>query len=60
MPGDIEIPVTGVRKAIATNMLRGKHEAPHAWMMIEVDVTNLVSHTVTQLKVTLRSVKALT
>jgi 2-oxoisovalerate dehydrogenase E2 component (dihydrolipoyl transacylase) len=44
MPGDIEIPVTGVRKAIATNMLRSKHEAPHAWTMLEVDVTNLVEY----------------
>jgi 2-oxoisovalerate dehydrogenase E2 component (dihydrolipoyl transacylase) len=44
MPGDIEIPVTGVRKAIATNMLRSKHEAPHAWTMMEVDVTNLVEY----------------
>ncbi|MBO9129734.1 dihydrolipoamide acetyltransferase family protein [Bacillus sp. 165] len=44
MPGDIEIPVTGVRKAIAANMLRSKHEAPHAWMTIEVDVTNLVEY----------------
>lgn len=44
MPGDIEIPVTGVRKAIATNMLRSKHEAPHAWTMMEVDVTNLVDY----------------
>ncbi|PLT27864.1 dihydrolipoamide acetyltransferase family protein [Peribacillus deserti] len=42
--GDIEIPVTGVRKAIAANMLRSKHEAPHAWTMVEVDVTNLVSY----------------
>lgn len=42
--GDIEIPVTGVRRAIANNMLKSKHEAPHAWMMIEVDVTNLVSY----------------
>ncbi|WP_342511464.1 dihydrolipoamide acetyltransferase family protein [Sporosarcina sp. FSL K6-1522] len=42
--GDIEIPVTGVRRAIANNMLRSKHEAPHAWMMIEVDVTNLVQY----------------
>ncbi|MEI4771369.1 dihydrolipoamide acetyltransferase family protein [Psychrobacillus sp. FJAT-51614] len=42
--GDIEIPVTGVRKAIAANMLRSKHEAPHAWTMIEVDVTNLVNY----------------
>lgn len=44
MPGDIEIPVTGVRKAIAANMLRSKHEAPHAWTMLEVDVTNLVEY----------------
>ncbi|GGJ78045.1 2-oxoisovalerate dehydrogenase E2 component (dihydrolipoyl transacylase) [Anoxybacillus voinovskiensis] len=42
--GDIEIPVTPVRKAIATNMLRSKHEAPHAWTMVEVDVTNLVAY----------------
>lgn len=44
LPGDVEIPVTGIRKAIAANMLRSKHEAPHAWTMIEVDVTNLVSY----------------
>jgi 2-oxoisovalerate dehydrogenase E2 component (dihydrolipoyl transacylase) len=42
--GDIEIPVTPVRKAIATNMLRSKHEAPHAWTMVEADVTNLVAY----------------
>lgn len=42
--GDIEIPVNGVRKAIAANMLRSKHEAPHAWTMIEVDATNLVEY----------------
>lgn len=42
--GDIEIPVSGVRKAIAANMLRSKHEAPHAWTMVEVDVTNLVAY----------------
>ncbi|KIY21985.1 MULTISPECIES: dihydrolipoamide acetyltransferase family protein [Mesobacillus] len=42
--GDIEIPVTGVRKAIAANMLRSKHEVPHAWTMVEVDVTNLVEY----------------
>ncbi len=44
MAGDIEIPVTGVRRAIANNMLRSKHEAPHAWMTVEVDVTNLVAY----------------
>jgi 2-oxoisovalerate dehydrogenase E2 component (dihydrolipoyl transacylase) len=42
--GDIEIPVTGIRKAIAANMLRSKHEAPHAWTLIEVDATNLVEY----------------
>jgi 2-oxoisovalerate dehydrogenase E2 component (dihydrolipoyl transacylase) len=42
--GDIEIPVTGVRKAIAQNMVRAKQEIPHAWMMIEVDVTDLVAY----------------
>lgn len=39
-----EIPVTGIRKAIANNMVRAKTEIPHAWMMIEVDVTNLVAY----------------
>jgi 2-oxoisovalerate dehydrogenase E2 component (dihydrolipoyl transacylase) len=44
LPGDVEIPVTGVRKAIAANMLRSKHEAPHAWTMMEIDATNLVNY----------------
>lgn len=42
--GDVEIPVTGVRKAIAQNMVKSKTEIPHAWMMVEVDVTNLVEY----------------
>lgn len=42
--GDTEIPVTGVRKAIAQNMVRSTTEIPHAWMMVEVDVTNLVTY----------------
>lgn len=42
--GDIEIPITPVRKAIAKNMLRSTHEIPHAWMMMEVDVTELVEY----------------
>lgn len=40
---DREIPVTGVRKVIAENMVRAKHEIPHAWMTVEVDVTDLVT-----------------
>lgn len=41
---DIEIPMTGVRKAIAYNMTQSKREIPHAWMTIEVDVTGLVEY----------------
>lgn len=41
--GDTMIPVTGVRKAIATNMVRSATEIPHGWTMIEADVTNLVA-----------------
>ncbi|SCT69469.1 Dihydrolipoamide acyltransferase component of branched-chain alpha-keto acid dehydrogenase complex [Staphylococcus aureus] len=37
------IPVNGVRKAIAQNMVNSVTEVPHAWMMIEVDATNLVN-----------------
>jgi len=42
--GDIDVPITGVRRAIANNMVRAKTEVPHAWMMIEVDVTDLVKY----------------
>ncbi|MFJ7847465.1 dihydrolipoamide acetyltransferase family protein [Peribacillus sp. NPDC097224] len=42
MTGDREIPVTGVRKAIASNMSKSKHEIPHGWTMVEVDATNMV------------------
>ncbi|MET4562422.1 2-oxoisovalerate dehydrogenase E2 component (dihydrolipoyl transacylase) [Lysinibacillus parviboronicapiens] len=42
--GDIEIPVTKVRRAIANNMVRSAQEVPHAWMMMEVDVTDLVAY----------------
>lgn len=42
--GDMEIPLTSVRRAIANNMVRAKTEVPHAWMMIEVDVTDLVKY----------------
>jgi|SRR5690625_3263739 len=42
--GDVEIPVSGVRKAIADNMVRSKQEIPHAWMTVEVDVTDLVQY----------------
>ncbi|MFP3387891.1 dihydrolipoamide acetyltransferase family protein [Brevibacillus sp. SIMBA_040] len=41
--GDQIIPVTPIRKTIASRMVQSKHEAPHAWTMVEVDVTNLVN-----------------
>ena len=34
------IPVKGVRKAIAQNMVTSVTEIPHGWMMLEVDATN--------------------
>ncbi|MCJ8011159.1 2-oxo acid dehydrogenase subunit E2 [Paenibacillus sp. KQZ6P-2] len=36
------IDVTPLRNAIATNMRQSVTEIPHAWTMVEVDVTNLV------------------
>lgn len=41
--GDQTIPVTSIRRTIANRMVQSKHEAPHAWTMVEVDVTNLVA-----------------
>ncbi|WP_308639066.1 dihydrolipoamide acetyltransferase family protein [Paenibacillus silvisoli] len=45
VPGRSEyfIDVTPVRNAIARNMRQSVTEIPHAWMMMEVDVTNLVA-----------------
>ncbi|MCG7341067.1 2-oxo acid dehydrogenase subunit E2 [Staphylococcus auricularis] len=36
------IPIDGVRKQIAKNMVTSVTEIPHAWMMIETDATSLV------------------
>lgn len=41
-PGDQLLPVTPVRRVIASRMKQSKHEAPHAWTITEVDVTGLV------------------
>ncbi len=38
-PGDL-IPLTQARRIIAQRMVESKHTAPHAWTMVEVDVTN--------------------
>ncbi len=40
IPGTI-IPLTQSRRIIAERMVESKHNAPHAWSMVEVDVTNL-------------------
>jgi 2-oxoisovalerate dehydrogenase E2 component (dihydrolipoyl transacylase) len=40
--GDQVIEATAVRKTIARRMVESKHNAPHAWTMMEVDMTNLV------------------
>lgn len=42
--GDKEISLTGIRKVIADNMTKSKNEVPHAWMTVEVDVTDLVAY----------------
>ena len=39
-PGDV-IPLTQARRIIAQRMVDSKHTAPHAWTMVEVDVTNV-------------------
>lgn len=36
------IPLTAIRKTIARRMVESKRQAPHAWMMVEVDATSLV------------------
>ncbi|MDU6406428.1 MAG: dihydrolipoamide acetyltransferase family protein, partial [Bradyrhizobium sp.] len=36
------VPVKGIRKAIAQNMVTSVSEIPHGWMMVEADATNLV------------------
>lgn len=44
VPKDIEIPLSGMRKSVAANMVRSKHEVPHAWLMVEADATSLVHY----------------
>ena len=35
------IPVTPLRRTIARRMVQSKRDAPHAWMMVEADVTGM-------------------
>jgi 2-oxoisovalerate dehydrogenase E2 component (dihydrolipoyl transacylase) len=40
IPG-MTIPLTQARRIIAERMVESKHTAPHAWSMVQVDVTNV-------------------
>lgn len=40
---DEVVPADGVRKAIAKKMVQSVTEIPHAWIMVEADVTNIVN-----------------
>lgn len=42
-PDDQVVPLSSIRKVIADRMMRSKVTVPHAWLMMEVDVTPLVS-----------------
>lgn len=42
-PDDQVVPLSSIRKVIADRMMRSKVTVPHAWLMMEVDVTSLVS-----------------
>ncbi|HWF58135.1 MAG TPA: dihydrolipoamide acetyltransferase family protein, partial [Candidatus Dormibacteraeota bacterium] len=39
--GDEVIPLTPTRRAIAEHMVRSRHTSPHAWMMMEVDMSRV-------------------
>lgn len=41
VPADGLIPLTPARRLIARRMVESKQTAPHAWTMVEVDVSNL-------------------
>lgn len=41
---DKEIPLSPIQQVIADKMVQSKQEIPHAWMMVEVDVTNIVNN----------------
>jgi 2-oxoisovalerate dehydrogenase E2 component (dihydrolipoyl transacylase) len=40
VPGTV-IPLNQARRIIAERMVESKHAAPHAWTMVEIDVTNV-------------------
>ncbi len=42
-PGDQVIDPSPIRRTIARRMVESKHNAPHAWTMVEADVTRLAA-----------------
>ncbi|PSR26671.1 MAG: branched-chain alpha-keto acid dehydrogenase subunit E2 [Sulfobacillus thermosulfidooxidans] len=42
-PEDEIVPLSSIRKVIAERMVRSKTTVPHAWLMMEVDVSGLVA-----------------
>ena len=42
------VPLTPMRRAIAEHMVRSVATAPHAWMMVEIDMTGLVRYRAAQ------------
>ncbi|MFN2569275.1 MAG: dihydrolipoamide acetyltransferase family protein, partial [Candidatus Dormibacteria bacterium] len=40
--GETVIPLTPIRRAIADHMVRSRQTSPHAWMMMEVDMSPVV------------------
>jgi 2-oxoisovalerate dehydrogenase E2 component (dihydrolipoyl transacylase) len=40
--GDEVIPLSPIRRSIATHMIKSKQTTPHAWTVAEVDMTNVV------------------
>ncbi|MGA7356637.1 MAG: 2-oxo acid dehydrogenase subunit E2, partial [Candidatus Cybelea sp.] len=42
MPGTL-VPLTQARRIIAERMVESRHTAPHAWSMVEIDVTDVWS-----------------
>ena len=43
-PGDEAIPLTPIRRLVAEHMVRSERTAPHATVVMEVDMTNVVAY----------------
>ena len=39
IPGDTVVPLTPARRSIAEHMLRSRQTSPHAYLMVEVDMS---------------------